>query len=195
MAWEENRDIPFSISKTQGKWPPPKEWLSIQPLQQEISKLGDNITGCEIGASIGVSTIYILDNVHAIKKMYTIDPFDGTINLQLAKQFFLKNISEPDYNEKIVFIEKTSDDAVNDIADNELDFVFIDGLHTTEQVYKDILNYYPKLRSGGLISGHDWPMLGRVVENGVFNALEELNITRDKLQITADTSCWYWTKE
>jgi hypothetical protein len=36
-----------------------------------------------------------------------------------------------------------------------LHLVFIDGLHTEEQVHRDIYNYYPLLVPGGTMGGHD----------------------------------------
>ena len=47
-----------------------------------------------------------------------------------------------------------SEDAVDDIPE-KLDFVYIDGNHAYEYVKKDIGLYYPKLKKGGVIGGHD----------------------------------------
>ncbi|MBE3039727.1 MAG: glycosyltransferase [Chloroflexi bacterium] len=46
--------------------------------------------------------------------------------------------------------------AANVIPDNSLDFVFIDGDHSHEGVSRDLRAWYPKVRPGGFISGHDW---------------------------------------
>ena len=37
-----------------------------------------------------------------------------------------------------------------------LDFVFIDGCHAYESVREDLAAWWPKVRAGGLFSGHDW---------------------------------------
>jgi predicted O-methyltransferase YrrM len=42
------------------------------------------------------------------------------------------------------------------IADGSLDFVFIDADHHYPHVIEDIRDWFPKIRSGGLISGHDF---------------------------------------
>jgi len=47
------------------------------------------------------------------------------------------------------------DDAVS-LTPYEVDFVWIDGDHRPEQITKDIANYYPKVKKGGLFGGHDW---------------------------------------
>ena len=40
--------------------------------------------------------------------------------------------------------------------DGELDFVFIDGEHSYEAAKADIEAWWPKVRSGGLLMGHDY---------------------------------------
>jgi hypothetical protein len=56
---------------------------------------------------------------------------------------------------------------------NDLDLVFIDANHEYLQVRKDILSWLPKVRSGGLLSGHDYdqtiPMF-----SGVKQAVDEI---------------------
>lgn len=51
--------------------------------------------------------------------------------------------------------QMTSDKAVSLYEDGSIDFLLIDGDHSYEGVKKDITNYIPKMRSGGLIVGDD----------------------------------------
>jgi len=37
-----------------------------------------------------------------------------------------------------------------------LDFVYIDGDHSLDSVYTDIVDYYPKVKKDGIIGGHDF---------------------------------------
>ncbi len=53
-------------------------------------------------------------------------------------------------------IKGWSSDIVKDFEDNSLDFVFIDGNHALEYVIEDIAKWSPKVREGGIISGHDY---------------------------------------
>lgn len=53
-------------------------------------------------------------------------------------------------------VKKASLDAVRDIPDRSLDFVYIDGLHEFNAVMLDIINWTPKVRVGGIVAGHDF---------------------------------------
>ncbi len=58
------------------------------------------------------------------------------------------------FGNKVFFIKKFSDDAVNDIP-KDMDFIYIDGNHDWEYVKSDIENYFKKVRIGGILAGHD----------------------------------------
>jgi len=49
----------------------------------------------------------------------------------------------------------TSDRAAELVGDASLDLVFIDGDHSYEQTLRDIRNWLPKVRPGGILCGHD----------------------------------------
>lgn len=72
---------------------------------------------------------------------------------------------------KVEILRKTSVEAAPVVPDG-LDLVFIDGNHSYEYVRRDIDLWYPKVRTGGMISGHDYdpvvfPQVVRAV-NGYF---------------------------
>ena len=84
----------------------------------------------------------------------------------LYKQF-TKNIDP--VKEIINPVRKTSVIASSDYADRSLDFVFIDAGHTYENVKEDITSWFPKIKVGGFIAGHDyyidyWPEVVRAVD-------------------------------
>jgi predicted O-methyltransferase YrrM len=126
-----------------------------------INDLGDtkNMTMIEIGSYMGDSTIMFAQN---FKNVITIDPFINNYDdneypteyaaLTLVYDKFLENTSK--YN-NIIHIRKKSDDAIFDI-NNKVDFVYIDGHHTYEQVKKDIINYKKLINNNGIIGGHDY---------------------------------------
>ena len=53
-------------------------------------------------------------------------------------------------------IRKTGNDASLGIEDGSLDFVYIDAMHDFDSVMMDLLMWVPKVRKGGIISGHDY---------------------------------------
>ena len=71
----------------------------------------------------------------------------ASINFKKAK----KRLSK--FNVK--FILKNSDNAIKIFKKNSIDYIYIDGFHSYEQVKKDIKNYFPILKTGGILAGHD----------------------------------------
>jgi hypothetical protein len=53
-------------------------------------------------------------------------------------------------------IREWSVDAARQFDDASLDFVYIDGNHDFANVVKDLAAWSPKVRKGGIISGHDF---------------------------------------
>lgn len=54
------------------------------------------------------------------------------------------------------FIKKTSLGATQEIPEGSLDFVYIDANHSEPYVSQDIEAWSPKVRSGGIVAGHDY---------------------------------------
>ncbi len=72
-------------------------------------------------------------------------------------------VVEPDFNQ---FMEPLkghfrtlfggdSFDRAKDFEDGSIDFLFIDANHTYEYVIRDLQAFLPKMKKGGVISGHD----------------------------------------
>ncbi len=61
-----------------------------------------------------------------------------------------------EYKDKITWIRKMSADAAEDIEDDSLDFVYIDANHRFDYVLQDIRTWFPKVKPGRVISGHDY---------------------------------------
>jgi predicted O-methyltransferase YrrM len=58
-------------------------------------------------------------------------------------------------------------DAAKLYADQSLEFVYIDGSHQYEFFKTDLLSWYPKVKKGGVIAGHDRSF------DGVYKAVHE----------------------
>ena len=49
-----------------------------------------------------------------------------------------------EHKDKAIILEKDSNDALNDIPDNYLDFIFLDAHLTSEQIINDLVVYIKK---------------------------------------------------
>lgn len=118
--------------------------------------------GYKVGAEIGVYKGEFTEELcNAGLKVYGIDPW-------LVYKDYRKHPQELPYEElyemtkfrlrncDATLIRKTSIDALEDIPDESLDFVYIDGNHSLPYVTQDIFGWYKKVKHGGIISGHDY---------------------------------------
>ncbi len=126
----------------------------------------------EIGTWEGSNALEILE-IFNVKKIYLIDPYldyngfeiEGSISE--AQKTAIKKLNK--YKNKIIWINKKSNNAINDIPNN-LDFIYIDGNHEYKYVKDDLNNYYPKVKSRGFLFGHD---VSNIFYSGVVKALFE----------------------
>ena len=89
---------------------------------------------------------------------------------------FLENIK--DVQHVINPIRKPSLEAANLYADNTLNCVFIDAAHDYKNVFSDVKAWLPKIKSGGILAGHDFKL--KSVEQALKDSLGLQNITQDK---------------
>ena len=155
-----------------------------------------NLIGLEIGVEKGNSAFHFLSNCN-IDILYLIDAyesyFDSDTN-HFCDEFCQKQNKEICLNllkefSNFELIEKNSNDSFEKFKDDSLDFIFIDGLHSYEQCFKDIKNYYPKLKQGGLFSGHDFSY-----SSGCNKAVLEFSKEKNKNVSTCKNDVWYWFK-
>lgn len=116
------------------------------------------ITAVEIGVAKGENALNILTELN-IKKIFLIDPYCSYVQngRLVCKEDDLKNVQTKILSNypQAVLIRKYSHDAVTDI-NAHLDFVYIDGNHDYPFVKRDLELYFPLVREGGLIAGHDY---------------------------------------
>jgi len=90
-------------------------------------------------------------------------------------------------------------DAAAQFEDASLDFVYIDGDHTYDYVKGDIAAWWPKVKPGGILSGHDYiarnPRKGHIY--GVIQAVDEFANLYGLTVLTTDDEfpTWWVTKK
>lgn len=89
--------------------------------------------------------------------------------------------------ENFSFMRVTSVQGSKEFKAGTIDMVFIDAVHTYSEVKKDIETWYPKIRDGGCISGHDYS----ITFFGVVLAVNEL-LGVDKIEVKSDDSWFYF---
>ncbi len=168
---------------------------SKNTLVNKLKSFNTDIVGVEIGVWEGENLKRVVTECANVKKIYGIDPYQPYGNwkrfvdidsLESAKKQALDNVADLNNVELII---KTSSDASSDFEDDSLDFVFIDGNHSFESAYNDIVTWYPKVKTGGLFSGDDF------IIDGVNDALYKFKRENDMLhEIHIEEDIWYWYK-
>ena len=141
--------------------------------------------GLEIGCDIGDTSNFLLD----------VNPYVNYIDwngnpLNEREEIFNRAMSRlAGYSNRFDLVRQYSDEAVTLFDDEQFDFIFIDGLHTYDQLTKDCANYYSKLKPGGIFSGHDYTAI-----KDINRACTEFAAKVDKEILTTECDVWYWIK-
>ncbi len=180
-----------------------------------VAKVDRPLVGAEIGVWKGELTAALLRRFPELT-LYAVDPWDAgdavmdrffvqdtvltkrTIDKAMrqlgnARQEFFKNTSFA--HDRCIVLQDESSTAVKAVADNSLDFVFIDGSHLYTYVKQDIEQWLPKVKIGGLVSGHDYD--GRNDRTGWFGvkrAVDEYSKNMGHELQLASWFVWYFTR-
>ena len=165
---------------------------------KQLSRKKDLI-GVEIGVYRGDHAKSILNTLD-MDTLYLVDPFcnydeytdDYGPEKRLNGVFHDTEKRLKKFADKIIFIRKNSSDACDDIP-NKLDFVYIDGNHAYEFIKKDIELYWPKIKNGGIIGGHDISNGECEEHNGIITAVYEF-AAEYNLQIYIKEPDWWLIK-
>ena len=151
--------------------------------------------GAEIGCAGGRTTGYVLQNcpkvfLYAVDLWKPVPPEIGGGRQYWDWKFdciwnkFRRTIKL--YKNRIIILRGISWEMADSVPDNLLDFIFIDADHEYNSVIKDIKAWTPKLKLGGMISGHDTHF------EGVMQAITELIPAYKAVGID---HCWEARKE
>ncbi len=129
------------------------------------------IRGAEIGVWKGHLSEYLLTYLPNIEQYLMVDRWvaapegsaywqtvDKKARADVATMTRAKNMATRLTNfaaDRRRILRLESGDAAMGVAEESLDFVFIDADHSHYGVSRDLRLWYPKLRPGGIMSGHD----------------------------------------
>jgi len=149
-----------------------------------------NSIGAEIGVWKGEMSGLILEVVQP-NMLYLIDVWEFDLPKgfgQLPEGYGAKNAKK---NQKAIdeiyirvcskFLDKNnvtitkgfSKDVAKTLEDESLDWVYIDANHEYFGVLEDLTEYYPKVKPGGIVSGHDWTYPIKEKRNPVQDAIRD----------------------
>ena len=116
--------------------------------------------GAEIGVSRGRNAKNIIAAIPDVL-LYGVDCYQAvgqrTLGVQRRTRKIMKEkLSQEIDSGRFVLIRKFSMDALPDIKNESLDFVYIDADHTFDFAMQDIIAWSKKVRNGGIVSGHDY---------------------------------------
>lgn len=148
--------------------------------------------GCrfvEVGSWLGASICYLATEFkHRNKRaeIYAVDTWKGSNEEAHTKLLagmggaevlyskFLNHIRQANVADMVKPIRMSSVEASMQFENESLDVVFIDASHEYKDVLDDINHWYPKIKKGGIISGHDYVPGHKVSEAGVIRAVNEI---------------------
>ena len=174
-----------------------------------------SIQGAEVGAQIGMTSNLLLRYCPNLRMLYMIDIWKGCepdsdyaksmvgvgrpLTWQDDETMLLACLSAQERTVHAAarrqICRGTSEEWASVLADDFLDFVFIDADHTFEGCLADIRLWYPKVKRGGLVFGHDYDPKPPVKAWGARCAVEQFQRERGSnavIHTGADTVWWFF---
>lgn len=136
-----------------------------------VASLPNTFTkGAEVGVSSGDFSRNILSEAPNLK-LWCIDIWEQNYQLPNPDQSYQETLSNltPFGIERFEMVKEASPQSAARFEDEFFDFVYIDADHLYEPVLRDIEAWYPKVRSGGILWGHDYSQPW----DGVIQAVDE----------------------
>jgi hypothetical protein len=148
-----------------------------------VAESPDPAVFVEVGTWFGSSTVYLASKIRDSGKrikLYAVDNFTAegagpvltAISARCGGNFyriFRKNLLKCGVAQFVEPVIGDSTATAARFADESLDFVYIDACHEYRKVKSDIRAWRAKVRSGGLLAGHDFDL----AHLGVVKAVQE----------------------
>jgi predicted O-methyltransferase YrrM len=193
------RDNTISALLDSPEWPSIYNQQAARGLIDVLIGLRYPAKGIEVGLCLGMNSWYMLSECHNISKLIGIDHYEPYTDWdrpitrsEQERNFVTMQANLPMLGDRFYFIHADSRDAASQLEDDEYDFVFIDGGHSMRQVLQDLDSYYPKVRSGGIVSGHDSNLFS--VNFAVSSWTKKNGIRQQSVRMVANDA-WYFVKQ
>ena len=152
----------FSLSDRRLRGPMPIELRDFHrnDLAALFAELGFT-RGAEIGVAEGHYSEILCKSIPNLEELLLVDPwrrYDGNpwAHSQEHQDFSLNETRRKTAGYNVRIVQDYSMNAVREIPDESLDFVYIDGHHGYDWVMQDLIEWSKRVRSGGIISGDDY---------------------------------------
>lgn len=144
--------------------------LGLRPLKQrnELPKLLNehNFTsGIEIGVKQGEFAKHMLEGWDTCEKYHLVDLWEqqdnykdvANVDNDKHNQFYQDTLENVKSQEgKIEIHRMLSTEASKRFANESIDFIYVDARHDYCGVTEDLVHYWPILKPGGIMAGHDY---------------------------------------
>ena len=177
-------------------------WVGNRETLAELFKELGFKNAAEVGVDKGkYSTILCKHNPEL--KLKCVDPWKAYglhTDEQIEECYQNALLKLAQYKDNIEFIRKPSIEAAKDIPNKSLDFVYIDAMHDFDNVIMDIIAWVPKVRVGGIMSGHDYYKTyayGVIPAVDAYTRVHNINmwyITREEGRRIEGVPSWFWVK-
>lgn len=145
----------------------------------------------EVGVRDGRNAENILKTLD-VKMLFLVDPYEAYVDGDgKTKEFIREKQQAVDRMlcKPIFFNCSPSPAAASYYSNRYFDYVYIDANHSYEAVKADLAAWFPKVKSGGVLGGHDF--WGRFI--GVVRAVLEFAEEND-LELHTDQLDWWFVK-
>lgn len=129
-----------------------------------LNRMGLTGEGVEVGTHRGEYAHQILKGWHG-RKLYCVDPWAVPPGYEPQVKYLGNGSRDEHYAEarnrlrkhsdRVLLLRELSVAASEEFDDESLDFVYLDGDHTAEAVRADLIAWWPKIKPGGVLAGHD----------------------------------------
>jgi hypothetical protein len=146
------------------KWESPTPWLKSR-CTDFLDYMPYNAIAVEVGVQNGIFAEYMLNRTNP-QTLYLIDCWEqqdpsvyndiANVPNEQQENSYQETLRKFANDPRVTILRQYSHDAVSRFADESLDWVYLDANHTYEAIKEDLKRWWPKVKKGGILSGHDY---------------------------------------